>query len=137
MVSNKNYSIPLFVLVVVAIAVIVSVILISLVYSAIMSKITSAGSDLQTLTIFGSIFIPLTVLVFVDIIKSESWKEFRFNKIVSIIVGIFLLLAVYLLFTGASLSINNVQQSVPIIYSAISLSVVILAILLPFYIYIN
>ena len=138
MVSNKNYRIPIFILVVVAIQVISSVIYISYIYSsAIMSKITSAGSDLQTLTIFGSIFIPLTVLVFVDIIKSESWKELRFNKIVSIIVGIVLLLAVFFLFTGASLSINNTQQSVNMLYRAISISVVILAILLAIYIYIN
>ncbi len=137
MVSNKNYSIPHFVLLVVAIAIIISVVLISWVYSTVMPKITSAGSDLQTLTIFGSIFIPLTFLVFVDIIKSESWKELRFNKIGSIIVGIFLLLALYLLFAGASLSIINAQQSVVSLYLAISISVVILASLFPIYIYAN
>ena len=136
MVSNKNYSIPNFVLQVVATAIIISVGAGSLIYSIVISKITSAGLDLQTLTIFGSILIPLTFLVFVDIIKSESWKEFKFNKIVSIIGGIFLLLALDLLFIGASLSIINAQQSVSFLYVAISISVVILVGLLPIYIYV-
>ncbi|MEM3504522.1 MAG: hypothetical protein QW134_09935 [Nitrososphaeria archaeon] len=135
--STKGFGIPESVLIMVVISVIISVVVISYAYISVISKITSAGSDLQNMVIFGSILIPLTVLVFIDLIKTEQWKKIKSSKYISIFLGILLMFAFYFIFIGASLSLVSPLQSVSIMYAAVSLSVIVLAALVSIFIRMN
>ncbi|MEM3423647.1 MAG: hypothetical protein QXE51_03695 [Nitrososphaeria archaeon] len=133
---TKGSGILEFVLGIVTISVIIAVIVLSYAFLAVISKITFAELDLQTIAIISSIFIPLTFLVFIDVIKTEQWKKANHNMI-PILIFILLVAALYLLFGGAVLSIVNPLQSVSMIIIAISLSVIILVILLAIFIRMN
>ncbi|MCL5433960.1 MAG: hypothetical protein M1538_03215 [Candidatus Marsarchaeota archaeon] len=131
----KDRSIPEYVFLLIAIAIIIACVISGNAYIDGITKITSSGSDLQTLAIFSSIFVPLTFLVFFDVTRQDSWKAFKHSKQALIFLGIFLMFGLYLTFAGASLSIVNAQQSVLMIYLALTISTLILFTLLAIYIF--
>ena len=108
-------------------------------YSTNISQITSTESNIEVLATLASIFVSITILVFVDIIRSESWKKLKWNKPISKIMVLLLILAVYLLFGAGSTDIissnSGMQSTITFIYISISMCVVILTILLYIFVY--
>ena len=108
-------------------------------YSTNISKITSTESNIEVLATLASIFVSITILVFVDIIRSESWKKLKWNKPISKSIALLLILTIYLLFgagsTGIISSNSGMQSTITFIYISISMCAVILTILLSIFVY--
>lgn len=108
-------------------------------YSTNISEITSTESNIEVLATLASIFVSITILVFVDIIRSESWKKLKWNKPISKIMVLLLILAIYLLFgagsTGIISSTLGMQSTITLMYISISMCAVILTILLSIFVY--
>ncbi len=122
-----------------AIVVIVASIIITCTYFKDIPRITSTESNVAVLATLASIFVSITALIFVDIIKSESWKRFKYNKVTSIIIVLILILAVFLLFGASSTGIISstfaIQNTILLMYSSIEICVIVLVILLLIYTY--
>ena len=134
-------KIAIWALILVAIAVILAIIVLTSVYDINLSKITSTESNIEVLATLASIFVSITILIFVDIIRSEPWKKFKYNKITSIFIFLALIVAVYLLFgagsTGIISSTSSMQSTILFMYNSISLCAVILIVLLLIYVLIQ
>ena len=81
-----------------AIAVIFATIILSYIYVSDISKLNFTESNVEVLATLASIFVSITVLIFVDIIRSESWKRFKYYKFISIFMVLILISIVFLLF---------------------------------------
>ena len=115
------------------------IILITYFYSTNISEIASTESNIEVLATLASIFVSITILVFVDIIRSESWKKLKWNKPISKSIALLLILTIYLLFgagsTGIISSNSGMQSTITFIYISISMCAVILTILLSIFVY--
>ncbi len=136
---EKPSEIAKYTLIIGAMAVIVASIIITYTYVKGISRIASAESNVEVLATLASIFVSITALVFVDIIRSESWKRFKYGKVTSVIMVLLLILTIYLLFgagsTGIISSTSAIQNTILFMYSSIVMCVIILIILLPIYTY--
>ena len=136
---EKPSKIAKWTLIIGAIAIIIASVIITYVYVKNIPKIAITESNVEVLATLSSIFASITALVFVDIIRSESWKKFKYGKFTSIIMVLLLIIAIYLLFgassigiTSSNLSINN---TILLMYGSVETCVIILVILLPIYTY--
>jgi hypothetical protein len=136
---EKPSEIAKYTLIIGAMAVIVASIIITYTYVKGISRIASAESNVEVLATLASIFVSITALVFVDIIRSESWKRFKYGKVTSVIMVLLLISAVYFLFgassTGIISSTSAIQNTILFMYGSIEMCVIILIILLPIYTY--
>ena len=136
---EKPSEIAKYTLIIGAMAVIVASIIITYTYVKGISRIASAESNVEVLATLASIFVSITALVFVDIIRSESWKRFKYGKVTSVIMVLLLILTIYLLFgagsTGIISSTSAIQNTILFMYGSIEMCVIILIILLPIYTY--
>lgn len=124
-----------FSLILVGALTIIFIILIASYYLANISEITPSNQDLGNLTIFASIFVPLTILIFFDIIKSGLWKSFEYSKSITVIVAMLIIAALYFLFTASSISILGTSTTaIFLLYTSISLSALVLTILITVYV---
>ena len=137
--SRNTSKIAKWTLIIGAIAIIIASVIITYVYVKNIPKIAITESNVEVLATLSSIFASITALVFVDIIRSESWKKFKYGKFTSIIMVLLLIIAIYLLFgassigiTSSNLSINN---TILLMYGSVETCVIILVILLPIYTY--
>ncbi len=122
-----------------AIAVIFATIILSYIYVSDISKLNFTESNVEVLATLASIFVSITVLIFVDIIRSESWKRFKYYKFISIFMVLILISIVFLLFGASSISIINskfaIQHTILLMYYSIELCMDFLTILLLIYTY--
>ncbi len=136
---KKPSKIAKWTLIIGAIVVIVASILITYTYFKGISTIASTESNVVVLATLASIFVSITALVFVDIIRSEPWKRFKYSKVISVIMVLLVILAVYLLFGASSTGIISsnyaIHNTILFMYSSIEICVIVLVILLPIYTY--
>ena len=137
--EEKPGKITKGVLILIASIIIFLTIIISYAYIANISKIKATESNVEVIATLASIFVSITILIFVNIIRSEPWKKFRYNKFTSIIMVLLLMVAIFFLFgagsTGIISSSLSMHDTILFIYSSISICAIILTILLPTYTY--
>ncbi len=136
---EKPSKIAIWALIITAAAVIIASGIITYAFIENIPKIAITESNVEVLATLASIFVSITVLVFVDVIRSELWKRFKYGKYTSVIMSIFLILAIFFLFgagsTGVIGSSFGIHNTILFMYSSIETCVIILVILLPIYTY--
>lgn len=124
----------------IAIELIIGIVIIAFVYSTYVESISTSELNLEVLAILSSILIPITFLIFIEITRDESWRNFKYNKRISVVIVLLLFAALYLVFTATSIGIinktTNITNAVKLLYYSLSLCAIILTTLLTIYVYI-